>query len=179
MEYFPPKLNKPYPTLYVHLMTWSVPHCQVTMERQVHFKQSLIWDQCYHHNTREGSLSIHAIDSQNFKILNQFVRRNTNVHYRIWFNEFLLSNPNVPFVNELMRSVSPFWGVRVYTRSAMGMHRSETALEEWMCRVLSDLVKEGVVVKLANGLYFGWNPPDDLLYNCKRVLNALQACNTE
>ena len=41
--------------------------------------------------------------------------------------------------------VTPFCGVRVYTRSAMGMPGSETALEELMCRVLGDLLKEGVV----------------------------------
>ena len=33
-----------------------------------------------------------------------------------------------------------FGGVRVYTRSAMGMPGSETALEELMCRVLGDLL---------------------------------------
>ena len=32
--------------------------------------------------------------------------------------------------------VTPFKGVRVYTRCAMGMPGSETALEELMCRVL-------------------------------------------
>ena len=73
--------------------------------------------------------------------------------------------------------VTPFRGVRVYTRSAMGMPGSETALEELMCRVLGDLLEEGVVVKLADDLYCGGNSPDDLLYNWKRVLTALQACN--
>ena len=34
--------------------------------------------------------------------------------------------------------VTPFRGVRVYTRSAMGMPGSETALEELMCRVLGN-----------------------------------------
>ena len=45
---------------------------------------------------------------------------------------------------------TPFRGVRVYTRSAMGMLGSETALEEIMCRVLGDLVREGHVTKLAD-----------------------------
>ena len=49
--------------------------------------------------------------------------------------------------------VTPFRGVRVYTRSAMGMPGSETALEELTCRVLGDLLEEGVVVKLADDLY--------------------------
>ena len=37
---------------------------------------------------------------------------------------------------------TPFRGVRVYTRSAMGMPGSETALEEMMCRVLGDSLKK-------------------------------------
>ena len=48
--------------------------------------------------------------------------------------------------------VTPFRGVRVHTRSAMGMPGSETALEELTCRVLGDLLEEGVVVKLADDL---------------------------
>ena len=71
---------------------------------------------------------------------------------------------------------TPYRGVRVYTRSAMGMPGSETALEELMCRVLGDLLKEGVVVKLADDLYCGGNTPDDLLLNWSRVLHALQVC---
>ena len=35
---------------------------------------------------------------------------------------------------------TPFRGIRVYTRSAMGMPGSETALEELMCRVLGDFL---------------------------------------
>ena len=45
----------------------------------------------------------------------------------------------IPLSRESMKYcgvVTPFRGVRVYTRSAMGMPGSETALEELMCRVL-------------------------------------------
>ncbi|KAK3100645.1 hypothetical protein FSP39_023014 [Pinctada imbricata] len=42
--------------------------------------------------------------------------------------------------------VTPFRGVRVYTRTAMGMPWSETALEELTCLVLVDLLEEGVVI---------------------------------
>lgn len=38
---------------------------------------------------------------------------------------------------------TPFRGVRVYTRSAMGMPGSETVLEELMCRVLGDCLQDG------------------------------------
>ena len=47
---------------------------------------------------------------------------------------------------------TPFRGIRVYKRSAMGMPGSETALEELMSAVLGDLIQQGVVVKLADDL---------------------------
>ena len=72
---------------------------------------------------------------------------------------------------------TPFKGIRVYTRCAMGMPGSETALEEMMCRVLGDLVQEGCVAKLADDLYCGGDTPDALLHNWKRVLDQLQRCN--
>ena len=40
----------------------------------------------------------------------------------------------------------------VYTRSAMAMPESETALKELMWRILGDLLEEGVVVKIADNL---------------------------
>ena len=72
---------------------------------------------------------------------------------------------------------TPFRGVRVYTRCAMGMPGSETPLEELMCRVLGDLIQDGSVTKLADDLYCGGNTPEELLLNFKKVLHALQACN--
>ena len=44
---------------------------------------------------------------------------------------------------------TPFKGVRVYTRSTMGMPGSETTPEELMCRVLGDCLEDGIVTKLA------------------------------
>ena len=52
--------------------------------------------------------------------------------------------------------VTPFKSVRVYTRCAMGIPGSETALEELMSHVLGDL-QEGCVAKIANNLYCGGN----------------------
>lgn len=69
---------------------------------------------------------------------------------------------------------TPFRGVRVYTRSAMGMPGSETALEELTCRVLGHLVQEGIVAKIADDLYCGGNTPEQLIHNWERVLDALQ-----
>ena len=73
--------------------------------------------------------------------------------------------------------VTPFRGVRVYIRSAMGMPGSETALEELMCRVLGDLLEEGIVIKVADDLYCDGYSPEELLENWKKVLAALQSCD--
>ena len=48
---------------------------------------------------------------------------------------------------------TPFKGIRVYTRSAMGMPGSETCLEQLMSRVLGDLIQEGCVAEIADDLY--------------------------
>ncbi len=72
--------------------------------------------------------------------------------------------------------VTPYKGTRVYTRCAMGMPGSESALEELMCRVLGDLLQEGIVTKLADDLYCGANSPEELARNWKRVLQALHRC---
>ena len=69
--------------------------------------------------------------------------------------------------------VTPFRGVRAYARCAMGMPGSEGALEELMCRVLGDLLREGIVTKLADDLYCGANTPEELCQNWRRVLEAL------
>ena len=72
---------------------------------------------------------------------------------------------------------TPFRGVRVYSRCAMGMPGSETALEELMCRVLGDCLQDGIVAKLADDLYCGADSPEQLLANWKRVLRALKQAN--
>ena len=86
----------------------------------------------------------------------------------------------IPLAHESMKYcgvATPFRGVRVYTRSAMGMPGSETALEELMCRVLGDLIQDGCVAKIADDLYCGGNSPEQLLQNWTRVLHALQRNN--
>ena len=64
----------------------------------------------------------------------------------------------IPLSTESMKYcgvVTPFKGVRVYSRCAMGIPGSETALEELMCRVLGDLVQEGVSAKIADDFMWG------------------------
>ena len=72
--------------------------------------------------------------------------------------------------------VTPFKGVRAYARCAMGMPGSETALEELMCRVLGDLLQEGVVTKIADDLYCGGDTPKELFTNLSRMLQAIHKC---
>ena len=72
---------------------------------------------------------------------------------------------------------TPYKGIRVYTRSAMGMPGSETCLEELMSRVLGHLIQEGRVAKLADDLYCGGQTPEEALANFSCVLDALQTNN--
>ena len=83
----------------------------------------------------------------------------------------------IPLARESMKYcgvATPFRGVRVYARSAMGIPGSETALEELMCRVLGDNLQAGIVAKIADDLYCGGNSPDELLRNWSSVLQALR-----
>lgn len=61
--------------------------------------------------------------------------------------------------------ITPYRGIRVYTRCAMGMPGTETAVEELMCRVLGDCLQDGYVAKLADDLYCGGQTVEELLYN--------------
>jgi hypothetical protein len=70
---------------------------------------------------------------------------------------------------------TPFKGVRIYTRCAMGMPGSEKALKELMCRVLGDLLQNLTV--LADDLYCGGNTPTELLSNWRKVLTAIDKCD--
>ena len=70
--------------------------------------------------------------------------------------------------------VTPYRGVRMYIRCAMGMPGSETALEELMCRVLGDCLQDGCVAKLADDLYCGGETIKELVQNWERVLKAIK-----
>ena len=73
-------------------------------------------------------------------------------------------------------AVTPFKGTRVYTRAAMGMPGSTEHLNELMFRVLGDLIREGVVMKIADDLYIGGDSIGSLLHNWERVLHKFE-CN--
>ena len=73
--------------------------------------------------------------------------------------------------------VTPFRGVRVYCRAAMGMPGSEAALEELMCKVVGKYIQQGVAAKIADNLYVGGSTPEELLQNWENVLQALSDSN--
>ena len=86
----------------------------------------------------------------------------------------------IPLDKESMKYcgvATPFKGIRVYGRCAMGLPGSETALEELMCRILGDCIQKGTVAKLADDLFCGGNTPEDLLHNWAEVIENLHKCN--
>ena len=98
----------------------------------------------------------------------------------IVITDLLKSFYPIPLANSSMKYcgvATPFKGIHVYTRSAMGMPGSETCLEELMSRVLGDLIQEGRVAKIADDLYVGGNSPIEVLNNWRRVLALLQKNN--
>ena len=75
----------------------------------------------------------------------------------------------IPLAHDSMKYcgvATPFKGVRVYTRSVMGMPGSESHLEE--------LIQEGCVTKNADDLYISGNTSDEALYDWSRILAALR-----
>ena len=70
--------------------------------------------------------------------------------------------------------MTPYKGVRVYTRAAMGMPGSTEHLDELITRVLGELLHEGSVMKLADDLYVGGDNMDSLLRNWEQVLYKFQ-----
>ena len=73
--------------------------------------------------------------------------------------------------------VTPFRGMRVYQRSAMGMPGSESTLEELMCRLLGDLIADGKVTKIADDLYCGANSIEDLHKIWSQILQIFSDCD--
>ena len=53
----------------------------------------------------------------------------------------------------------------------------KTALEKITCRVLGDLLQEGMVANFGDDFHCGGNIPDELLHNWRRVSHAMYRCN--
>ena len=108
------------------------------------------------------------------------VQREIGKWRHIVITDLLKSFYQIPLANSSMKYcgvATPFKGIRVYTRSAMGMPGSETCLEELISRVLGDLIQEGCVAKIVDDLYVGGNSPIEVLNNWRRVLPLLQMNN--
>jgi hypothetical protein len=73
--------------------------------------------------------------------------------------------------------LTPFKGIRVYTRAAMGMPGSTEHLDELMTRVLGDLMEEGSVVKIADDIYVGADSIPELLIRWERLLQRFELNN--
>lgn len=73
--------------------------------------------------------------------------------------------------------LTPYKGLRVYTRAAMGMPGSTEHLDQLMRRILGDLMHEGSVSKIADDLYVGAKTMEGLLQAWERVLQQFQTNN--
>ena len=74
-------------------------------------------------------------------------------------------------------TVTPYKGLRVYTRAAMGLRDSSEYLEEMLSRVPGDLLPQGVLVKIHDDLVIGGRTVDELQSNWIKVLQRLQQNN--
>ena len=86
----------------------------------------------------------------------------------------------LPMAKESMKYLgvlTPYKGLRVYTRAAMGMPGSTEHLDELMSRVLGDLLQKGKVIKLADDLYTGGDNIDELLTNWEEILQRFESNN--
>ncbi len=68
---------------------------------------------------------------------------------------------------------TPFRGLRVYTVAVQGLPGSSEFLEEMLCAVLGEFVKQGIVAKIADDLNIGGDTVDSLYHNWMNVLEAL------
>ena len=68
---------------------------------------------------------------------------------------------------------TPFRGLRVYTVAVQGLPGSSEFLEEMLCAVLGEYVKQGFVAKIADDLNVGGDTIENLFDNWMKVLEAL------
>ena len=68
---------------------------------------------------------------------------------------------------------TPYRGLRIYVVAVQGLPGSSEVLEEMLCAVLGEFVKEGIVAKIADDLNVGGNTVEELFHNWAKVLEAL------
>ena len=74
-------------------------------------------------------------------------------------------------------TITPFKGVRLYARAAMGMPGSSEWLDELCSRVLGDLLMRRIVLVIADDMYVGANTVTELLCYWEELLAALSKNN--
>ena len=74
-------------------------------------------------------------------------------------------------------TMTPFKGLRVYVRAAMGMPGSTEHLDELVSRILGDMIADGNVMKIADDLYVGADSPSELLKVWEELLRRMEANN--
>ena len=65
------------------------------------------------------------------------------------FFQIAVAKQSIPYLG----TVTPFKGLRVYTRLAMGMPGASEVLNELLARILGNLIQEGSVIVIADDLY--------------------------
>ena len=70
--------------------------------------------------------------------------------------------------------ITPYMGTYVYRRSVMGLPGSEAALEELLSRIFGDLIRKGVMVKIADDIFLGSQSVQSLTEIWEEVLKRLQ-----
>jgi len=89
------------------------------------------------------------------------------------FFQIPLDKSSIPYLG----TVTPYKGLRVYLRSAMGMPGSSEYLQELTSRVFGDLVEKGIVSIVADDLFVGGNTVDEIYNHWFVVLSRLQENN--
>ena len=89
------------------------------------------------------------------------------------FFQIKMSESSIPYLGTL----TPFKGVRVYARAAMGMPGSSEYLDELMSRVVGEMLMDETVLKIADDLYVVGSTLSELLSNWERLLATLQRNN--
>ena len=84
-----------------------------------------------------------------------------------------MAESSIPYLGTL----TPFKGLRVYARAAMGMPGSSEYLDELVSRVVGDMLMSETVLKIADDLYVVGSTVSELLSNWERLLSILQRNN--
>ena len=89
------------------------------------------------------------------------------------FFQIPLEKDSIPY----LATTTPFKGLRVYLRSAMGMPGSSEYLQELTACVFGDFIQEGFVLVIADDLHIGGNTVEELFNNWHRVLQRIKDNN--